>query len=161
MSRRNRSAVRGGVHRLAGFTLIELIVVLAIIGLAATVVAPAFRRLTGDARTTTDAITTLYAGASRAAHVRRVPVTVVIEVATGRFTTITEPAPGTPRDTIESGALVLAADARLTGGRDGWALVSFDPHGGARGSTIGIIQEHGSYDIQVDPWTAEPLVHRR
>jgi prepilin-type N-terminal cleavage/methylation domain-containing protein len=161
MSRRSRSAARDGVGGLAGFTLIELIVVLAIIGLAATVVAPAFRRLTGDARTTTDAITTLYAGASRAAHVRRVPVSVAIETATGRFTTLTDPAPGTPRDTIETGTLALAPGARLTGGRDGWTLVSFDAHGGARGSTIGIIEEHGNYDVQVDPWTAEAVVHRR
>ena len=148
-------------HRLAGFTLIELTVVLAIIGLAATVVAPAFRRLTRDARTTTDALTAVYAGASRAAHVRRVPVTVAIETATGQFATLTDPAPGTPRDTIESGTLALAADTRLTGGRDGWVLVAFDSHGGARGPAIGINQEHGSYEVQVDPWTAEALVRRR
>jgi prepilin-type N-terminal cleavage/methylation domain-containing protein len=161
MSRRRSRVGRGGIRRLTGFTLIELIVVLAIIGLAATVVAPAFRRLTRDARTTTDAITTVFAGASRAAHVRRVPVTVIIEVASGRFTTLTDPTPGTPRDTIETGALPLASGARLTGGREGWALVSFGSHGGARGSAIGIIQEHESYDVQVDPWTAEAVVRRR
>ena len=149
------------LHRLAGFTLIELVVVLAIIGLAATVVAPAFRRLNRDARTTTDAISTLYAGASRAANVRRVPVTVILETATGRFTTLTDPAPGTPRDTIESGTLPLAAGARLSGGQDGWALISFDSRGGARGSTLGIIQENESYEVQVDPWTAEAVVRRR
>jgi prepilin-type N-terminal cleavage/methylation domain-containing protein len=153
----------GKLHRgaAAGFTLIELVVVLAIIGLAATVVAPAFRRLDRDARTTTDAISTLYAGASRAASVRRVPVTVAIETASGHFTTLTDPAPGVARDTIESGTLPLASGARLTGGREGWALVSFDSQGGARGSILGIIQEHESYEIQVDPWTAEPVVRRR
>ena len=161
MSRRSSSTAWGGVVRPTGITLIELVVVLAIIGLAATVVAPAFRRLTRDARTTTDAITTLYASASRAAHVRRVPVSVAIETSSGRFATLTDPAPGTARDTIESGALPLAAGTRLTGGREGWALISFDSHGGARGSTIGIIQEHESYDVQVDPWTAEAVVRRR
>jgi prepilin-type N-terminal cleavage/methylation domain-containing protein len=156
---------RSTLHRVArkgeGFTMIELVVVLAIIGLAATVVAPAFRRLTRDAHTTTDAIITLYAGASRAANVRRVPVTAIIETASGRFTMLTEPAPSTPRDTIESGTLPLASGARLSGGQDGWAVVSFDSHGGARGSTIGIIQEQESYEVQVDPWTAEAIVRRR
>jgi prepilin-type N-terminal cleavage/methylation domain-containing protein len=152
---------RSRLHRVAGFTLIELVVVLAIIGLAATVVVPAFRRLNRDARTATDAITALYASASRAAHVRRLPVIVVIETATGRFTTLTHPAPGTPRDTIESGVLPLAPGARLTGGTDGWAQISFDSHGGARGPTIGIIQEQQSYEVQVDPWTAEAVVRRR
>jgi prepilin-type N-terminal cleavage/methylation domain-containing protein len=144
-----------------GFTLIELIVVLAIIGLSASVVAPAFRRLGRDARTTSDAIAALYARASGAATVRRVPVTLAIETASGRFTTLTDPAPGTPRDTIELGVLPLAAGARLTGGDNGWALVSFDSHGGARGHTIGITQELEHYEVQVDPWTAEAVLRRR
>jgi prepilin-type N-terminal cleavage/methylation domain-containing protein len=144
-----------------GFTLIELIVVIAIIGVAASVVAPAFKQRRPDARTTTDAIATLYAGASRAATVRRVPVVVAIETATGRFTTLTEPAPGTARDTIDSGTLPLPSGARLGGGREGWALASFDGHGNARGSTIEITQEQQSYEVRIDPWTAEAVVRRR
>jgi prepilin-type N-terminal cleavage/methylation domain-containing protein len=143
-----------------GFTLIELIVVLAIIGVAATVVAPAFKRPGRDARTTSDAIATVYAGASRAATVRRMPVTVAIETASGQFTTLTEPAPGTPRDTIESGVLPLAAGARLSGGRDGWVLASFDAHGNARGPTIDIIQQQEHHEVRLDPWTAQAVVGR-
>jgi prepilin-type N-terminal cleavage/methylation domain-containing protein len=149
------------MQRSGGFTLIELIVVLAIIGLAATVVAPAFRRLGRDALTTSDAIASLYARATGAANVRRVPVTLAIETASGRFTTLTDPAPGTRRDTIESGALPLAAGAQLSGGENGWALVSFDSHGGARGHTITITQALERYEVQVDPWTAEAVIRRR
>jgi prepilin-type N-terminal cleavage/methylation domain-containing protein len=152
-ARRARSAA-------PGFTLIELIVVLAIIGVAAAVVAPSFRRPGRDARTTSDAIATLYAGASRAATVRRVPVTVVIETASGRFTTLADPAPGTPRDTIDQGVLPLAAGARLSGGRDGWVVATFDAHGSARGPAIDIIQEQEHHEVRLDPWTAEAVVRR-
>lgn len=144
-----------------GFTLIELVVVLAIIGVAATVVAPAFRRPAPDVRTTTDAIVALYAGASRVAAVRRVPVTVAIEMASGRFTTLTDPPPGTARDTIGGGTLPLPPGARLEGGREGWALASFDAHGNARGPNIEIYQEQQNYEVRVDPWTAGAVVRRR
>jgi prepilin-type N-terminal cleavage/methylation domain-containing protein len=148
-------------HRAAGFTLIELIVVIAIIGVATSVVAPAFRRLTRDARTTADAVTAVYAAAGRSAAVRRVPVTVLIETASGRFATLTEPAPGMARDTIDQGTLPLAAGARLAGGREGWVVVAFDSRGGARGSAIDVITEQERHEIRVDPWTAEAVVRRR
>lgn len=148
-------------RRRRGFTLIELIVVIAIIGVAATVVAPAFRPRTPDARTTTDAIVTLYAAASSAATVRLVPVTVVVELATGRFVAVATPAAGTAGDTIDHGTLPLPAGAKLDGGREGWALTSFDAHGNARGSTIEITQEQQRYEVRIDPWTAEAVVRRR
>jgi prepilin-type N-terminal cleavage/methylation domain-containing protein len=144
-----------------GFTLIELIVVIAIIGVAATVVAPAFRQRTPDARTTIDAIATLYAGASRAATARRVPVTVAIETATGQFTAFTVPAAGTASDSIDTGTLPLPAGARLTGGHEGWVLASFDAHGSARGPTIEITQEQQIHEVRIDPWTADAVVRRR
>jgi prepilin-type N-terminal cleavage/methylation domain-containing protein len=144
-----------------GFTLIELIVVLAIIGLASTVIAPAFRRLGGDARTAGDSVVAVYAGASRAAAERRVPVTVLIELANARFVTLTDPAPGTPRDTIGRGVLPLAAGARMSGGEAGWARLSFDSHGGARGPIVTITEGHETYDIQLDPWTAEAVLRHR
>jgi general secretion pathway protein H len=148
-------------RRVGGFTLIELIVVLAIIGLAAGVVAPAFRGLGHDARTTTAAVAALYARASGAASARRVPVTLAIETSSGRFAMLTDPDPGTPRDTIETGELPLAAGTLLSGGENGWALVSFDARGGARGHTIGMTGERERHEVEVDPWTAEAVVQRR
>jgi prepilin-type N-terminal cleavage/methylation domain-containing protein len=144
-----------------GFTLIELVVVLAIIGLAASVVAPAFRRLGQDAHTTADALTATYAAARRAATERGVAVTLVVETATGQFLGMTDPAAGLTRDTVASGALPLAAGARLEGGHEGWATVTFDAFGRGRGDPITLIQGEQHHDIRIDPWTATAVVRRR
>jgi hypothetical protein len=49
----------------------------------------------------------------------------------------------------------------LSGGENGWAVVSFDSHGGARGDALTITQALERYEVQVDPWTAEAVIRRR
>lgn len=160
-ARRARCARRGGGRR-DGFTLVEMVVVLFLIGLVATLVAPALRRL--DRAGAQDAAHTLagvYDAASAAAVRQGVAVTVRLELATGAYAAVVVPATGTRADTVRAGVLTLGAGESVSGGEDGWAALSFDPLGRARGDRVVFRRGAERYVVGADPWTAAVDVQTR
>jgi type II secretion system protein H len=148
--------------RRAGFTLVELLVVLAILGLAAAVAAPALRSLdrTG-ARDGADAVAALYTEASNAAVRRGAPVTVRLDLSGGTYVVLARASAGGVAETVRAGTLSLSADERLTGGDDGWATVTFDPFGRARGDRVVVARGDERYEVTAAPWTGAVDVRRR
>lgn len=144
----------------SGFTLIELVVVLAIVGVVASVVTPALRRIgTPEPRDAAEALAAALARTSGLAARRAAPATLQLELASGSYTIVGRGAGGGADTTI--GGIVRLDDGRLAGGRDGWATVTFDAIGRASGDAVVIEQGHQRWAVVADPWTGQVDVRQR
>lgn len=148
-------------RRPGGFTLIELVVVLMILGVAGAMVVPA---LAGKraAETTASELAAIYRAARDAAVDRAVVVTVALDLRSGRYEVFTDPAEGAAAQTIRTGTLGMSSGVRLRGeSAAGWVVTSFDPFGRARGGWVEIADGEERYEVSTDPWTASVATRRR
>jgi prepilin-type N-terminal cleavage/methylation domain-containing protein len=158
---RGTSRTQLDVVRTAGFTLVEMLVVLTMIGVAAMTVAPALRRPDErGASPSADALAAAIARARLDAVTRAVPVSVDVDLAAGLWTSVAHPA-DRPADTTDSGALPLSSDTRLAGGDGEVARVSFDGLGRARADRLAVTDGDGTQEIVVDAWTGAARVRPR
>lgn len=147
-------------RRRLGFTLIELVVVLMIVGIAGAMVVPAFagRR---DAETAASELAAIYRAAREAAADRAVVVTVTVDLRSGRYEVVTDPAERAAAQTLRTGTLRMSAGVRLGDAGAGWAVTSFDPFGRARGRSVLVRDGEELYEVSADPWTANVEARRR
>ncbi|MDH3291126.1 MAG: type II secretion system GspH family protein [Gemmatimonadota bacterium] len=145
-----------------GFTLIEVVVVLTILGIAAAVTAPGLARmLGGGADGVVRDVVSAYGTAREAAATRAARTSVLLELGTGAYWVVAGPSAGDVADTIRQGRLSLTPEIRLTGGDRGWAVTTFDPLGHARGNRVFVSEGQEVHEIAADPWTAAVSVQRR
>ncbi len=161
-ARNERGGAGGGApRRRSGFTLVEMMVVLMMIGAGAMVVAPALRRPDErGASPSADALAAAIGRARLAAVTRAVPVMVEVDVAGGRWTTVAHPA-DRQSDTVDAGALPLSSDTRLAGGDGAYVVVMFDGLGRARADRLTVSDRGGAQEIEVDAWTGAARVRPR
>jgi prepilin-type N-terminal cleavage/methylation domain-containing protein len=158
---RGPSPTQSDALRSAGFTLVEMLVVLMMIGTAAMVVAPALRRPDErGASPSADALAAAIARARLAAVTRAVPVSVDVDLAAGRWAALAHPA-DRPADTTDAGLLPLSSDTRLSGGDGKTAQVAFDGLGRARADRLAVSDAHGTQEIVIDAWTGAARVRPR
>jgi general secretion pathway protein H len=133
----------------SAFTLVELLIVLAILGLTAAVVVPALPRLVPDDPLTqsTGEVVGLLREARGAALERAAPVTVTLDPATGRYWT---------GDT--SAVLHLAEGVTLSADTNRVSF-TFTATGPAHGPVVLVRAPDGARQVGVDRWTG--AVHVR
>jgi prepilin-type N-terminal cleavage/methylation domain-containing protein len=147
--------------RSAGFTLVEMLVVLMMIGVMAMTVAPALRRPDErGASPSADALAAAMARARLQAVTRAVPVSVDVDLAAGLWAAVAHPA-DRPVDTTDAGVLPLSSDTRLSGGDGRTAQVAFDGLGRARADRLAVRDAEGTQEIVVDAWTGAARVRPR
>ena len=134
------------------FTLLELLVVIVIIGVLAAVAAPALRRR-GGADAAAQELASVYEAARERALSRGTYVAVVLDLTTGSYRVLSARRPDAFTDTVRVGRLERRAGAALAGGRAGWARLSFDPLGRARGDRVTVADNDQRYEVVADAWT--------
>jgi len=143
------------VNEVRGFTLIELVVVLLILGLTLAAVAPAFAaRRDHSLDTAVDAIAMLLRTARNTALETAVPTAVTIDPASARVW-VRADAVKNPLDTsfaiaVPAGTDYSAASARVR--------FVFDPRGGATVDTLMVSSARGRWSVTVDTWTGDVIV---
>jgi prepilin-type N-terminal cleavage/methylation domain-containing protein len=145
----------------AGFTLVEVVTVVVVIGIAAAVAGPALRPGPREsAGAAARALRATYDDARSLAARRGVPVVVVLETSTDSFAVFAEPE-GAPREVVVSGRLPLPAGGAVTGGHGGRAEARFTPLGRARADVVTLVDEGGRHVVSVEPMTGTVRRDRR
>jgi type II secretion system protein H len=132
-----------------GFTLVEVVVVLAILGITAAAVVPALSRIAPDDELTRAArrLDGLLASAQRAALERAAPVEVTFVPESDRFWIRLDDSA-----TLDSGAISSEAGVRL------WSTavrprVRFDPEGIVDADSLALLGPSGAVAVTIDRWT--------
>jgi prepilin-type N-terminal cleavage/methylation domain-containing protein len=133
-----------------GFTLAEIVVVLAIAGVAAAVAVPALSRLLTEEPAPAAPLIELLGRARQTALERARPVTVTLLPASGRYWVWTQTSD--TRTTLAEGVLAVAPGTQLAASRLR-VRVRFDAAGRATGDTIAVWTAAGVTQVTVDPWT--------
>jgi general secretion pathway protein H len=145
-----------------GFTLVEVLVVLAILGIAAAAVAPALARAARGStpvERSTEEVLRVLRSARKEALQRGVAVTVWITPGSGRYRVVEAVSDGPAPDPVAGGVLALVPDTRLLADPPG-ASFAFDPLGGGSGGPLTVQGSTGVRVVRVDRWTGEPHVVR-
>ena len=143
------------VSEARGFTLIELVVVLLILGLTLAAVAPAFAaRRDQSLDRAVDAIAMLLRTARNTALETAVPTAVTFDPASARVW-VRADAIKNPLDTsftiaVPAGTEYSAASPRVR--------FIFDPRGGAKVDTLMVSSARGRWAVTVDSWTGDVIV---
>ena len=144
-----------GINEVRGFTLIELVVVLLILGLTLAAVAPGFaarRDQSSDAAV--DAIAMLLRTARNTALETAVPTAVTIDPASARVWVRADEIKN-PLDTSFTIDMPACAEYSATSPR---ARFTFDPRGGATVDTLLVSSARGRWAVTVDSWTGDVIV---
>lgn len=149
--------------RRRGYTLIEVMVVLVVLGVAASVVGPELARFValGADRTVQDLVAAAELARDRAV-VSGGTATLAIETRSGAWLIYPGVRPRADATPLASGTVRLPEGVTLAaGGSAPWAFLRFDAVGRARADRL-IVSERGSQrELFVDPWTASLVATAR
>ena len=141
--------------RNGGFTLIEVVVVLVLLGVVASVTVPAFRNAAsgGPRVEVTGEVLRLLEGARSTALDRATVTRLMLDPRSGSYRVEADSIGN--RVTSREGRLTLPAGVALEGG-PGWATACFTATGMAVADTITVVGPDGASRISVDRWSGVP-----
>jgi type II secretion system protein H len=141
------------VRTRAGFTLVEMIVVIAILAIVSAVTLPSFRADNEDAITTASKTLTDFIARSRQTSIERGEVVMLtVEPANARYWVIASEPEGD--SVLASGSFELPADATLIASQPRLRY-AFLPSGRASGEPLTLRLSAHAAVISVDQWTGD------
>lgn len=151
-----RGDTAGPAPRAGGFTLVEVVVVLVLLGMVAAVTVPAFRGV-GEPEPVDAAAQELFAllhGGRRMAVEEGVRVTLLLDPATGRWWL------ERGADSLRAGTLDLPPGVRLAAGPPR-VRFTFDPSGAVHGDPLAVRGPDALVPVRVDRWSGDVRVQAR
>lgn len=147
----------------AGFTLIEIIVVVAIIGVAGVVIVPALAPgSSGGAATAAERLVAAYRQGREAAAARAALVEITFTTGRDGIVVVARGPAGQAADTV--GRYVWPAEARLrvpNRTEAGSRIARFGPLGRVAAPPVYVFDSENAYDIHLDLWTGAPQRRQR
>jgi type II secretion system protein H len=136
-----------------GFTLVEMVVVIAILGIVTAVTLPSFRSDNDDAVTVASRTLTAFMSRARQTSIDRgEPITVILEPASARYWVMESASAGD--SLLASGLLELPADAQLIAAEPRLHY-TFLPSGRAYGEPLTLRLSSHAAVISVDRWMGD------